>query len=94
MKQMFLDDILQGSRVGLRSMIYDYLLFSRAWGFALADVEVPVHFWHGDADPFVPLAHGRHQAGLVPGSTFTVQPGQSHLGGLAIADEVLTRLLA
>lgn len=93
MKHMFLDDMLLASRSGVRSMVFDYLLFSRPWGFSLADIERPVHFWHGDADPFVPLEHGRHQAALVRNSTLTVQPGQSHLGGLAIAEQVLEVLL-
>jgi pimeloyl-ACP methyl ester carboxylesterase len=92
-KEMFLDDMLRASRSGLRSLVYDYLLFCRYWGFLLADVPVLTHFWHGDADPFVPLEHGEHQARLVPHSTLTVQPGQSHLGGLGIAKQVLTRVV-
>jgi pimeloyl-ACP methyl ester carboxylesterase len=94
MKQMFLDDMLRASRSGIRSLVFDYLLFSRDWGFRLADIERPVHFWHGDADPFVPLHHGQHQARLVRNSSLTVQPGQSHLGGLAVAEDVLETLLA
>lgn len=93
MKAMFLDDMLRASRSGLRSLVYDYLLFSREWGFSLSAITKPTHFWHGDADPFVPLHHGEHQASLVRGSTLTVQPGQSHLGGLGIAEEVLQTLL-
>lgn len=93
MKHMFLDDMLRASRSGIRSLVFDYLLFSRPWGFSLIDIARPVHFWHGDADPIVPLEHGRHQAALVRDATFTVQPGQSHLGGLAIADEVLAVML-
>ena len=96
MKDMFLDDILRGTRAGksgLRSLIFDYLLFSRDWGFSLGDINVPTHFWHGDADPFVPLEHGEHQARLVRNSSFVVQPGQSHLGGLGSAPEVLAAVL-
>lgn len=93
MKEMFLDDMLRGSRSGLHSLVFDYLLFSRPWGFSLAEIPTPAHFWHGDADPFVPLQHGEHQAKLVPRSSLTVQPGQSHLGGLAVAEQVLARLL-
>jgi pimeloyl-ACP methyl ester carboxylesterase len=93
MKHMFLDDMLRASRSGVHSMLYDYLLFSRDWGFSLSDIRRPVYFWHGDADPFVPLHHGEHQAALVPEATLTVQPGASHLGGLAIAEEVLEAVL-
>ncbi|MFO7562422.1 MAG: alpha/beta hydrolase [Enhygromyxa sp.] len=94
MKEMFLDDMLRASRSGVRSMVFDYLLFSRDWGFSLGEIATPTHFWHGDADPFVPLAHGEHQARLVPSSTLTVQPGQSHLGGLGIAEQVVAKMLA
>jgi pimeloyl-ACP methyl ester carboxylesterase len=93
MKDMFLDDMLRASRSGIRSLVFDYLLFSREWGFSLREIDTPTHFWHGDADPFVPLHHGEHQARLVEGSTLTVQPGQSHLGGLGIAEEVLVKML-
>lgn len=93
MKHMFLDDMLRASRSGIRSIVFDYLLFSRPWGFSLADIDRPTYFWHGDADPFVPLGHGQHQASLVPNATLIVQPGQSHLGGLAIAQDVLETLL-
>jgi pimeloyl-ACP methyl ester carboxylesterase len=93
MKHMFLDDMLRASRSGIRSLLFDFLLFSRDWGFSLTDIERPAHFWHGDADPFVPLCHGEHQAALVPNATLTVQPGASHIGGLAIAEEVLETML-
>jgi len=89
MKEMFLDDILKGSRPGLRAPVFDTILFWRPWGFSLRDVRVPVHFWHGDADNIVPLAHGRHMASLVRNATVTVRPGESHLGGFAAAEEVL-----
>ncbi|NJK32727.1 MAG: alpha/beta hydrolase [Deltaproteobacteria bacterium] len=93
MKAMFLDDMLRATRSGMRSLVFDYLLFSRPWGFSLAEIRKPVHFWHGDADPFVPLEHGQHQARLLTNASFVVQPGQSHLGGLVIAEQVLARLL-
>ena len=89
MKQMFLDDMLRGSKTGLRSLVFDYLLFSRPWGFSLTEVETPIYLWHGDVDPFVPLEHGQHVTKLLPNATLTVQPGASHLGGLAIAEDVL-----
>jgi len=94
MKAMFLDDLLHGSRWGLRAPIYDVLLFARPWGFHLRDIEVPIRFWHGDADHMVPLAHGQHQARLIPDAALYVRPGESHLGGLAAAEEVLAAILA
>jgi pimeloyl-ACP methyl ester carboxylesterase len=92
-KAMFLDDILGGSRAGLRAPVYDATLFGRHWGFLLADVRVPVVWWHGDADHIVPLAHGRHCVERLPDAELRVRPGESHLGGLAIAEEILATLL-
>ncbi len=94
MKAMFLDDLLHGSRWGLRAPIYDLVLFCRPWGFRLRDIRVPIRFWHGDADHLVPLAHGRHQARLVRDSRLYIRPGESHLGSLAAAEQVLDALLS
>jgi pimeloyl-ACP methyl ester carboxylesterase len=92
-KAMFLDDLLNGSRRQVSAPLTDLVLFTREWGFAVADVTVPVRWWHGDADHIVPFAHGRHVVDLLPDATLTPIDGESHLGGLAIAEEVLTTLL-
>jgi pimeloyl-ACP methyl ester carboxylesterase len=88
-KTMLLDDIQSGSWPAMRGPVFDLILFWRPWGFSLRDLSVPVHFWHGDADHIVPLAHGQHMASLVRGATVTVRPGESHLGGFGAANEVL-----
>lgn len=92
-KAMFLDDLLNGSRFQTSAPLNDLLLFTRPWGFAPADVTVPVRWWHGDDDHIVPLAHGRHVVERLPDATLTVVDGESHLGGLGIAEEVLTTLM-
>ena len=89
MKEMFLDDLLSASRGGFRAMFHDAVLFSRPWGFNLRDITVPVHFWQGDADTFVPLEHGRHQADLVPNSSFNLRPTEGHLGSLDAVEQIL-----
>jgi pimeloyl-ACP methyl ester carboxylesterase len=94
MEAFFLDDLLHGSRWGLRAPIYDLLLFSRPWGFRLRDLRVPIRLWHGDADHLVPLAHARHLARRIPDAKLFVRRGESHLGGLAAAEEILSALLA
>ncbi len=93
-KAMFLDDLLGGSRRGIRAPIYDIMLFTRPWGFSVRDVKVPVRWWHGDSDNIVPLAHGQHVVPLIPDGELYVRPGESHLGGLGAAEEVLDTLLA
>jgi pimeloyl-ACP methyl ester carboxylesterase len=92
-KAMFIDDLLNGSRRQISAPLSDLLVFSRHWGFELADVKVPVRWWHGDSDNIVPLEHGEHVVSRLPDATLTVLAGDGHLGGLGVCEEVLTTLL-
>ena len=92
-KAMFLDDLLNGSRFQTSAPLSDLVLFTRDWGFAPSDVSVPVRWWHGDEDHIVPFAHGQHMVDRLPDATMTVIDGESHLGGLGIAQEVITTLM-
>jgi pimeloyl-ACP methyl ester carboxylesterase len=92
-KAMFLDDMLNGSRKQFSAPLADVLLFSRHWGFELADVEVPVRWWHGDADHIIPFDHGGHMVSRLPYAELLVLPGESHLGGLGVGEQILDTLL-
>lgn len=93
-KAMFLDDLLNAARFQVTGPLSDLVLFSRYWGFDLADVVVPVAWFHGDGDHIVPLDHGEHCASLLPRGTLSVMDGLNHLGGLGVAAEVLGTLMA
>ncbi len=93
-KAMFLDDLLNGSRRQVTAPLSDFLLFTRDWGFRLEDVKTPVLWWHGDADHIVPFAHGEHCVERLPNATLHVMEGESHLGGLGLAEEILRGLTA
>jgi pimeloyl-ACP methyl ester carboxylesterase len=93
-KAMFLDDLLNGSRFQTSAPLADLVLFTREWGFDLADVRVPVRWWHGDADHIVPFRHGQHVVDRLPDATMSVIDGESHLGGLGIAAAVLDELMS
>lgn len=56
---MFLDDIISAARRNFHAFVNDLVLVGRPWGFSVADVRVPVRWWHGDADPFVALDQAR-----------------------------------
>ncbi|MBV9830532.1 MAG: alpha/beta hydrolase [Marmoricola sp.] len=92
-RAMFLDDLLNGSRFHFGAVLSDIVLFTRPWGFEAGDVHVPVHWWHGESDHIIPHAHGEHLASRLPEATFTTIPGESHLGGLGVATEVLSELM-
>ncbi|MCR6032729.1 alpha/beta fold hydrolase [Nocardioides sp. zg-579] len=92
-KAMFVDDLLNGSRFQISAPMADLVLFTRDWGFRLDEVGVPVRWWHGDADHIVPFRHGRHVVDRLPDAALTPIDGESHLGGLGIAEEVLGTVL-
>ena len=92
-KAMFLDDLLNGARFQTSAPLADLVLFTRDWGFRLDEVRVPVRWWHGDDDHIVPFAHGQHAVDRLPDATLSVIDGESHLGGLGIAEEVLGALM-
>jgi pimeloyl-ACP methyl ester carboxylesterase len=91
---MFVDDIVLAAHGRFQALIDDARLFGRDWGFRLADVTVPVRWWHGDADPIVTFDDAKAAAGRLPEVELILMPDESHLGGFAAADEVLEFLRA
>jgi pimeloyl-ACP methyl ester carboxylesterase len=92
-RAMFLDDLLHGARFHVGAPLSDLILFTRPWGFEAADVMVPVRWWHGDSDHIIPHAHGEHMVARLPDARFETIPGESHLGGLGLATQVLEELM-
>ncbi|BBY47394.1 hypothetical protein MARA_08620 [Mycolicibacterium arabiense] len=90
---MFLDDLLNGSRKQLSAPFADVAVFAKEWGFQLEEVKVPVRWWHGDADHIVPFAHGQHVVARLPDAELFTLPGESHLGGLGVAEEILGSII-
>ena len=89
MEAVFVDDILLVVKCPLPGHGQRCSPSGRDWGFRLADVKVPVRWWHGDADPLVPLAAAQAAVSHLPNAELILRPGESHLGGFAKADEVL-----
>jgi pimeloyl-ACP methyl ester carboxylesterase len=89
---MFVDDLTTGGRHQFQAFVNDLVLVGRPWGFRVADVRVPVRWWHGDADPFVSLEQAERTTALLPDVELHVRHGESHLGGFAGGDEMLATL--
>lgn len=89
MEAVFVDDVVLVIKGRCQAVIDDVRLFGRDWGCRLADVQVPVRWWHGDADPLVPLAAAQAAVAHLPDAELILRPGESHLGGFAKTDEVL-----
>jgi pimeloyl-ACP methyl ester carboxylesterase len=86
---MFIDDLVTAGGTRLQAFFNDCVLFGRHWDFALADVEVPVWWWHGDADSIVPIDHAVRSAERLGNAELIVRPAESHLGDFASAHQVL-----
>jgi pimeloyl-ACP methyl ester carboxylesterase len=92
-RDMFIEDLTVGGAQQFHAMPNDIVLVGRDWGFRLEDVDTPVRWWHGDADPFVGLDQAERSAARLPHCELVVRPGESHLGGFAAADEMLAALV-
>lgn len=89
LRAMFVEDLLLGSSAGMHAIVHDIILFARPWGFNLGDIDAPIHFWQGSADPMVPLEHARTMAGHIPGAGVTVCHNEGHLTGLDYTSDAL-----
>ncbi len=87
----FLEMLAETFAQGPAGAQVDSALVASAWGFDPADVRVPVHMWHGDADENVPIEMARHLAERVPGARLTVVEGEGHL---SLVHRLLAKVLA
>ena len=83
----------EAGRQGGRGIVDDYRAISQPWTFQPEAVRVPVHFWHGDDDQYVPLHVSQNLAALIPNARLTILPGSGHLIALSHAEQILTDLL-
>ena len=76
------EDIIRNLQGGVE-MIYgwldDDLAFTRDWGFALDDIQVPTYLWQGSVDLMVPFHHGEWLAEHIPGVVPHLEQGEGHL---------------
>jgi pimeloyl-ACP methyl ester carboxylesterase len=70
--------IAEAFRQGVTAYAQDLYLEGRGWPFDPSRVSAPIEVVHGELDTLVPMAHSRHTAELIPGSTFRTLPGHGH----------------
>lgn len=87
-----LGSFFESLRSGARGAVVDYRLLSEPWGFLPEQVEHPVTFWHGDADPIVPLHHAHDLVARMPRSRLRVVEGAGHFLVRSAAGEILDPL--
>jgi pimeloyl-ACP methyl ester carboxylesterase len=78
---------------GIWGWLDDDLAWAKPWGFAVADIGVPVIVRHGDEDGFVSIEQGRWLAAHIPGARLDEMPGGGHTTVGVPIDPVITDLL-
>ncbi len=92
LRERFAEELRESFARGSEGALSDFLVFARPWGFALGEIRVPVHVWHGALDRNVPVAMARHVAASIPGCRANIAPGKGHLFVLQHLGDVLTDL--
>ena len=74
-----LDFVRESVRQGTEGCVQDYRVFGDPWGFALEEIEVPVHIWEGADDKTGPPGYRAFLQRHIAHATVTVVPGEGHL---------------
>lgn len=83
----------QSCRHGATGVVDDYAALGRPWGFDVGEITVPVHCWHSETDPIVPLRHTDELVRRIPGADVTHWSGGGHLAIIDRIDEVFDALV-
>jgi pimeloyl-ACP methyl ester carboxylesterase len=76
---MFYDDVCEGYRSGWQGAARDDIIIFGTWGFDIADINVRIHIWHGDADKNIPSEASEYMHSQIPNSQATFLPGEGHM---------------
>lgn len=79
-------------RQGVAGYVQDAFVQGRPWTFNVTAASAPALIIHGELDNVVPVAHSRHTAQLMQGSTLRILPGHGHLTTLAELPSVALEL--
>jgi pimeloyl-ACP methyl ester carboxylesterase len=71
--------LMEAFRQGITAYAQDAYLEGRGWSFDTTRISAQSVLLHGDLDDLVPMAHSRHTASLIAGSTLQRLPGHGHL---------------
>jgi pimeloyl-ACP methyl ester carboxylesterase len=64
---------------GSRGVTWEYVLFTRPWGFRLEEISMPVYIWHGESDTMCPVNMGRYLANSIPHNQAKFFPNEGHI---------------
>jgi pimeloyl-ACP methyl ester carboxylesterase len=77
--EYMLDSVRTGVAESAHGWFDDEVAIVEPWGFELSSIQVPVLYWHGRQDKFVPLSHGEWLAARIPGVDARLTADDGHL---------------
>lgn len=92
-QQALLASLAEGLRTPA-GLAQDAGLAARPWGFALEEISLPMHIWHGEADGNSPVAAARYLAQAIPNSLPRILPDEGHFSMLRHLPEMVQVMTA
>ena len=80
--EMITAEMGEALRQGIDAILQEHPLYKRPWGFALADINLPVHVWHGQADPQAAPAWSAYLVTHLPQAIPHFVPDEGHFSVL------------
>ena len=82
-------EIREGLQQGPDGVVTEIALMASPWGYALGDVQVRTHLWHGDQDHSAPLPMARYLQEQLPNAILSVFEDEGRMVVHQHAQEIL-----
>jgi pimeloyl-ACP methyl ester carboxylesterase len=94
-QQITAESLTDALALGVEGWVDDSVCFVQdaSWGFELASISCPTHFWHSDDDANAPLSAVQRLVSAVPEARLSTWHGQGHSAPSRNAQQVLTDLI-
>lgn len=79
-------------RSGTRGTIEDYRILGGEWGLDWKNITLPISFWQGEEDTFVPPSHAHELTKRLPNAQLKLLPGCGHFLLHSHAEQILAEL--
>lgn len=79
LENMYRRSCIESLKHGGESIVRDFMIVTRDWGFPLEAIEQPVNLWHGREDINVPASMSEQLAACLPKATAHWIEGEGHL---------------
>ncbi|MEL6381671.1 MAG: alpha/beta hydrolase [Cyanobacteria bacterium J06626_18] len=90
--QFYADDVAEGFRQGVRGPADDAIILYGDWGFAVEEIPIEVHLFHGEEDRFASYSYALYFDEKIPQTKLHGYPNEGHLFIVQLFDDVFRQL--